>query len=262
MTSFQFTESSYRFTNPVRFFKANDPIYYEVDNIPLKQLQENDLWLKDQIFNLKLTTEGGVERQNINELRPYVTGSDNVVRVKPGRFTARINDAYKLTPLQILDNLTGDGVTEYNTWTADSLNSSDLQNIISKFKEAVQINLNGLTERAFAKLAFIPDAADTQFNDNTQPSLLWLAGVDQDYGQPPYPGIGQSLWNSFQAFQTPGNIPDGIRSSYNNQYVIRQYDSNNPTIGFARLGAAETAFIKKWRLEVIFIHQIFKDSRT
>ena len=247
MTSFQFTESSFRFTNPIRFFKANDPIYYEVDNIPLKQLQENDLWLKDQIFNLKLTTEGGVERQNINELRPYVTGSDNIVKVKPGRFTARINDAYKLTPLQILDRLTGDGVTEYNTWAADSLNSTDLQNIISKFKEAVQINLNGLTERAFAKLAYIPDRADFQATDNTQPSLFWLAGVDQDYGQPAFPGIGQSLWNSFQAFSIPGNIPEGIRSSYTNQFIIRQYDNNNPIIGFARLGAAETTFIKKWR---------------
>lgn len=247
MTSFQFTESSYRFTNPIRFFKANDPIYYEVDNIPLKQLQENDLWLKDQIFNLKLTTEGGVERQNINELRPYVTGSDNVVRVKPGRFTARINDAYGLTPLQILSRLLGDGITEFNAWSADSLNSTDLQNIISKFKENVQINLNGLTERAFAKLAYIPDVAEFQATDDTQPSLFWLAGVDQDYGQPPFPGIGQSLWNSFQSVGTPGNIPDGVRSSYANQFVIRQYDNNNPIIGFARLGAAETTFIKKWR---------------
>ena len=44
-----YEESVYRFTDPVRLFKANDPYYFEVDNIPLKQLQENCLWLKDQI---------------------------------------------------------------------------------------------------------------------------------------------------------------------------------------------------------------------
>ena len=44
-----YNESTFRFTDPVRLFKANDPYYFEVDNIPLKQLQENCLWLKDQI---------------------------------------------------------------------------------------------------------------------------------------------------------------------------------------------------------------------
>lgn len=44
-----YAESSYRFTDPIRYFKANDPIYFEVENIPLKQLQENDNWIKDQI---------------------------------------------------------------------------------------------------------------------------------------------------------------------------------------------------------------------
>jgi hypothetical protein len=29
-------ESSNRYTAPVRYFKANDPYYYEVDNIPIK----------------------------------------------------------------------------------------------------------------------------------------------------------------------------------------------------------------------------------
>ena len=49
----QFQQSSYRFTEPIRYYKANDPIYYEVDNIPLKQLQENNMWLKDQLAKLE-----------------------------------------------------------------------------------------------------------------------------------------------------------------------------------------------------------------
>ena len=72
----QFAESNFKFTDPIRYFKANDPIYYEVDNIPLKQLQENDLWLKDQIekldANFQSTTvqvDNGITRDQIEMLK-------------------------------------------------------------------------------------------------------------------------------------------------------------------------------------------------
>ena len=52
MADVEFKESSYRFTDPVRYFKANDPYYWEVDNIPLKEIQENCLWLKDHYSSL------------------------------------------------------------------------------------------------------------------------------------------------------------------------------------------------------------------
>ena len=39
----------YSFVQPIRYYKANDPYYYEVDNIPLRQLEENILFLKDKI---------------------------------------------------------------------------------------------------------------------------------------------------------------------------------------------------------------------
>ena len=239
MTSFEFTESQYRFTSPVRYFKANDPIYYEVDNIPLKQLHENDLWLKDQIFNLRLSTEGGVERQNINELRPYVTGSDNVVKVKPGRFTARINDAYSITPLQVISKVTGDSVDSYNTWTAGSLAASGISTVIQAFKQAVAINLNGLVERAFTRPAYIPDTADTTYTSQQVPLITLINGTEQDYGQPPYPGVGAVLWSNFSDNRS-GDIPATA-------YTIRQFDTFQARIGFARMGSAETAFIKRWR---------------
>ena len=79
-----------QFTNPIRYFKANDPYYYEVDNIPLKQLQENCLYLREQL------TEGSdsdISRNEFIELKPYAYGSSNV-SVKPGRFTGRVNEAY------------------------------------------------------------------------------------------------------------------------------------------------------------------------
>ena len=88
----QFVESSHKFVKPVRYFKSNDPYYWEIDNIPIKQLEENILFLRDQVANnLSIS---GIGRSDLAELRPYVTGFDRVVHVNPGRFTARINDAY------------------------------------------------------------------------------------------------------------------------------------------------------------------------
>ena len=73
MAEQNYQESNYRFTDPVRLFKANDPYYFEVDNIPIKQLQENCLWLKDQVR--KDTNKlSRVKRSDIDELRPYATG--------------------------------------------------------------------------------------------------------------------------------------------------------------------------------------------
>ena len=93
---FNFVDSPYNFTDPPRYFKANDPYYFEVDNIPLKQIQENCLWLKDQIENLNLDVTG-LSTAKITDLKPHVNNSDRTLFVNPGRFTARVNDAYSLT---------------------------------------------------------------------------------------------------------------------------------------------------------------------
>ena len=88
----KFVESSYKWSDPPRWFKANDPYWYQLDNLPLKQIHENCQWLKDQIeFTLQ---SSGVGRSDFNELRPYSVGSDRRVRVLPGNFIGRVNDAY------------------------------------------------------------------------------------------------------------------------------------------------------------------------
>jgi len=33
--------SSHKFIDPPRYFKENDPYWWQMDNIPLKQIQEN-----------------------------------------------------------------------------------------------------------------------------------------------------------------------------------------------------------------------------
>ena len=110
-----YQDSNYRFTDPIRFFKANDPYYFEVDNIPLKQLQENFNWLRDQV---RKDTDKllGVQRSDIDELRPYATGADRVLRVKPGRYSARINDTSNKQPLAYLEKVMGDAVGEVDAW--------------------------------------------------------------------------------------------------------------------------------------------------
>ena len=97
-SGFTFTPSRYLFTDPPRYFKANDPYYYEVDNIPLKQIQENCLWLRDQMVGLELSLTG-VPLSKILDLQPSVSNADRIIRVNPGKFSARVNDAFGLSPL-------------------------------------------------------------------------------------------------------------------------------------------------------------------
>ena len=106
--------SNYNFINPVRHFKANDPYYYEVDNIPIKQLEENSNFLKDQVDGILAdkATENDqpkMDRSGFTELQPFVRGSDRKVRVRCGRYTARINDAYTIDPLQFITQVVNTG---------------------------------------------------------------------------------------------------------------------------------------------------------
>jgi hypothetical protein len=155
-----FLPSNYKFVDPIRYFKENDPYYWEVDNIPLKQLQENCLWLKDQL-QLNVISEG-INREDFNELKPYVTGSDNVLRVKAGRFTARINDAYNKSPIQKLELITGTGLnslvgasigstftpSRYRTLTGAEY-ATTLFTALQEYSTSA-FNLNGLTERVLS----------------------------------------------------------------------------------------------------------------
>jgi len=83
-------DSQFSFTDPPRYYKANDPYYFEVDNIPLKQIHENCMWLRDQILGATFEVSG-VRKENIIDLRPSVTGDDRVLRVAPGNFIGRVN---------------------------------------------------------------------------------------------------------------------------------------------------------------------------
>ena len=148
-----FTNSPFIFTAPVRKYKANDPYYWEIDNIPIQQLEENCLWLKDQVDSVISGGEGGggstnINRSELTELRPTVAGS--VVSVEPGRFSARINDAYTLNEsLSQPDFNAGQTyLGEGSNWFTK--NTPAVQTAVNKIYSTVGANalrLNGLIEK-------------------------------------------------------------------------------------------------------------------
>ena len=149
-----YNKSDYKFTDPIRYFKENDPYYWEVDNIPLKQLQENILWLKDQVapedaVDSENNPTLNLDRVNFKELRPFCNQTDNIVYVNPGRFIGRVNDAYNIVPLQSLyQDPTVSAIGTLTTYKG--LGSEGFLNYLFeslKDKYSPSLNLNGLLER-------------------------------------------------------------------------------------------------------------------
>ena len=101
----------YSFTQPIRYYKANDPYYYEVDNIPLRQLEENILHIKGLLEGTDagdtggggggnstggyLTSNSELDINNIKQLKPKA-GGGRTVTVNAGRFVSRVNDAFDI----------------------------------------------------------------------------------------------------------------------------------------------------------------------
>jgi hypothetical protein len=204
-----FKESQYKFTDPIRYFKENDPYYWEIDNLPLKQLQENVLWLKDQIDVIPTTEEAttttGVNRADFNELKPSANGTNNVVTVNSGRYTARINDAYDLTPLQKIIKLStviGESSKYQTEFGVSSLNPNSPQYnyvaLLNSFLIDVNsdaLNLNGLIERVTVWDNILYNLTSVQFVNGKPANANW-----------PILEIAQNV-KSFIQDQIPGSEP-------------------------------------------------------
>ncbi len=251
MAEQQYQESNFRFTDPIRFFKANDPYYFEVDNIPLKQLQENCLWLKDQVRKdtNKLL---GVKRVDIDELRPYATGSDRLVRVKPGRYSARINDASNRTPLAYLAKVMGEAVGDVDAFEAavpspdatGKLDNAALEAALDRFKSTLSqdaLGMNGLVERAFTWPVVNSDTLVSDTGTKEDPEKNWLShgGIDTNIkgsgaGIAPFPITEAISWA-----RSTGNAE--------RTFTLPTFEITNRNSGFAKLPLTESYFIKAWR---------------
>jgi len=84
----------------IRYYQPNDPYYYEVDNLPLTDLLNNDIILEDRIKELEgivtgfgSGTKGAFPIDAISDLKAYTEVEDPAswgkVFVRPGKFTAR-----------------------------------------------------------------------------------------------------------------------------------------------------------------------------
>jgi len=251
MVEKQYQESNYRFTDPIRFFKANDPYYFEVDNIPLKQLQENCLWLKDQVKNTAATL-GQVKRSDIEELKPYATGADRVVRVKPGRYTSRINDASTREPLAYLRKVMGAAIGDVDAWSAAAPNPGDfpgdknaiLEAALEKFKQTTAesaLGMNGLVERAFTWPVFDSDRPVNNDGAELDTTKSWLSFGSFDVNMP---GGGAS--------NSPFPITEAItwaksQGSTSSEFILPSYETTNIFSGWATFPLTESYFIKAWR---------------
>ena len=243
-------DTPYTFINPVRYFKANDPYYYEVDNIPIKQLEETSNFLKDQVdglLNLKDNVpKVEIDRSGFSELRPYATGNDRKVRVKPGKYTARINNAFDITPLQVVAQVAGYSNNEPGYWTAnewqfDTIEGSVVKATLDQFQLGLfgaAYMMNGLYERSFVYPVGDEDGIDLPANP-----FKFIGGQ----GAITSPGYDYGQWGNTWMFAPFPNYT-GIQPSYD-------VDAGQKVSGPAQIvksvaknqGRMEAVFIQRWR---------------
>ena len=232
-------DTGYRFIDGMRFFKENDPYYYKVDNIPLKQLDENVKFLKDQTDGLlQLTSQKTMlGRDGFTELQPYVDSTDSWVRVRPGRYTTRVNDAYNIDPMQFLELIEGEGSNidgVVNRWNVGTVANDFIKATMDKWHAkttANATNMNGLYERAFV---YPLDSIDDPGNLTNTPDPRTFSQVTGGYfSQAPFPAL-------------TGVQPVYDRLSPN--HFIRGTEWEFFVVGlFKNAGRLETDFIRKWR---------------
>ena len=243
-------ETSNRYTEPVRYFKANDPYYYEVDNIPIKQLEENSKFLKDQVDGLLKNqgreflevgeTTSNLDRVRFNELKPIVDDTDSKVRVMPGRFTARINDAYTKTPLQVItQSLTGVGGLQFgfpapNSYNIETANGATVKSALDKWQSRTAANatlMNGLFERSFVYPMKDNDSVGEGV-DSSDPTGINSTAGSLISDQAGWPG----LLGYLHEFDTDRD---------NSEILNMEFGAVSDI--FRQNGRLESNFIKRWR---------------
>ena len=252
----RYYQTPFTFISPVRHFKANDPYYYEVDNIPVKQLEESQNFLKDQVDGIiarqNNKQEIEIDRSGFSELKPFATGNDRKVKVKPGKFSARINNAFALTPLQVIQQIGGFSNTRNADGTISDLNTYQVQTnigtaaaaVLEEFQKGLlgnALNMNGLAERAFVFPFFTESgfhlAQGIAVSGTDSPGYSQFDGDFDADERPLYPNfIGAILKHS---------TPETTR----NLTLIKNVfdgDENTDPQGTEQ-GRLESEFIKRWR---------------
>ena len=237
----------YSFTQPIRYYKANDPYYYEVDNIPLRQLEENILYIKGLIEGGSSTGSGGsvggfltanseIDITNIKQLKPKAVGG-RTVSVNAGRFVSRINDAFNIAkPLNKLvfnntpaTSTTGVGVPANSIEQAwDATKRDEVWDaFVGASSASKSYNVNGL-ESWFT------------FHSSPGPQTAWDVTYGAPYPRmyPHYEGIPGYGTNS----QWPGPSGRGHLSP-----TVWSNNSSNVGYSLFTLNTVHLAFVQMWR---------------
>lgn len=239
----------YTYTQPIRYYKANDPYYYEVDNIPLRQLEENILYIKELIEgtggNPGKSITGGVplnslselDITNIKQLRPKSGGGRNVT-VNSGLFNSRINDAYNIS--KPLTELTFAGTPRTATTVIPELQQvwteTQRNNVWTSFVGAAtsetSYNVNGL------------EISYTFYNTPGSMGRAW--GVTTSRSQsgegtenyPKYAGVSPSVEHRWPGYSNFGDLAGQFLAGGSPPSVSYTFE-NLPDINMA--------FVKMWR---------------
>jgi hypothetical protein len=255
MTSeINYYDSNYNYISPVRHFKSNDPYYYEVDNIPIKQLEESKNFLKDQVDGIlrdRANFKVAIDRSGFTELQPFVTGSDRKVRVRAGRYTARVNDAYSISPLQFItqvagfsDTVEGGTVADLNTYEVEKIQGTEVAAALDNFQQGVlgtALNMNGLAERTFTYPISLNSGGSGTFLSTTSIQEyidLSVAGkVNTPTGSTGSPTLPNII----------GNLYHGGNLEKEKLQLIRNVFTAGVDPDATQAGRLESAFIKRWR---------------
>lgn len=222
----------YSFIQPIRYYKANDPYYYEVDNIPLRQLEENILYIKNKLEggdgDAYLTQKSELNLYNIRQLRPKSIGG-RVIQVNAGRFVSRVNDAFNIpNPLDKIGSLTSNGFTGMiirdldKEWTP-AQRDKVWNDFISGNKE---YNINGL-----------------EFTYTFQNSPVGLGAswgvADANTNYPKY-NNGNKIW--------PGqSVYGSLAGSLDNSFPFSSDITGATLYSAANLNTIHLSFVKMWR---------------
>lgn len=267
--NFTSPDNPFRFTDPIRKYKENDPYIADVDNIPIKQLEENILWIKNSLENATVDVEVNntptsqglttVTRENFIELKPFVKVGErsNLVFVNPGRFTARINDAYNLTPLQVITRITASAAGEFNTWDIATEDNPALSGVLNKLRSSIvtdSIGMNGMTERSFVNpYTYNPEFI---FNWTTWTPNQGNDGFNRDdfnlQATENYPNFFSFLWgdNTFsQNYPTTRGVfePSELELSSSEDHASPTGTVHRLTQYGRDLFYGDADFVKRWR---------------
>lgn len=118
-----------RINEDIRLYTATDPYYYEVDNLPLQDLAENDKRLQTQIDELNSNDRIKIDRSGFNDLAPYIDPANpGRVYVRAGNFIGRAQRS-STNEISTGDTVrSNNGILEQNTDPAE-LFSSEQYNV-------------------------------------------------------------------------------------------------------------------------------------